>query len=395
MGRDLSPDEIIATGRSAGALDYLAPEQIQGRALDGRADLYSLACAGFELLCGTPPFGQDQGLTVMYAQLYAPPPAATARRPELPAAVDLVLATALAKNPADRYPTGGNFADELRTALGLRPGAQADPVPSRSPGRAGSAAESRPASSQEGLAGQHESGPEPAPARVPAQSEPGRPPWRRPGVIGLILALAAAGIAAAVTLGVVLPTRPAAGRPAAGRLDVSSPVSSPLPSPAATSARSPTPAPSSAFTLASGQAAAVNDLLGSSAATRKTLQGAVGQARACTDLASAITQIQNAVNQRSAEYNQASALSTSALPGGKIVKTDLTAALGQSLAADRDYLSWARQLKLGCVPAAQSGAFNVASAADEQADAAKQAFVQVWNPVAARYGIQQESPDSI
>ena len=74
MGRDLSPGEIIATDQFAGALNYLAPEQIQGRALDRRADLYSLACAAFELLCGAPPFGQDQGLTVMYAQLYAPPP---------------------------------------------------------------------------------------------------------------------------------------------------------------------------------------------------------------------------------------------------------------------------------------------------------------------------------
>ena len=98
MSKNL-PGETTAAGQFAGMLDYLAPEQIEGRALDGRADLYSLACAGFELLCGTPPFGQDQGLTVMYAQLYAPPPAATARRPDLPAAVDLVLARALAKRP--------------------------------------------------------------------------------------------------------------------------------------------------------------------------------------------------------------------------------------------------------------------------------------------------------
>ena len=136
MGRDVSPGQVIAAGSLAGALDYLAPEQIQGRALDGRADLYSLACAGFELLCGTPPFGQDQGLTVMYAQLYAPPPAATARRPDLPAAVDPVLATALAKNPAGRYLTCGQFAEELRTALGLHPGGPDDPARARSDGPA-------------------------------------------------------------------------------------------------------------------------------------------------------------------------------------------------------------------------------------------------------------------
>jgi serine/threonine protein kinase len=414
MGRDLSPAEIIAAGQFAGPLDYLAPEQIQGRALDGRADLYALACAGFELLCGMPPFGLDQGLTVMYAQLYAPPPAATARRPDLPAAVDLVLATALAKNPADRYPTCGQFAEELRTALGLLAGGPDDPARLRSLGRAGSGAESRLASGRHRPARQHESVHEPAQTLAPVQSGPGRPrspedqpsagpgqaspdsvrgpgrpyprqPWHRPGVIGLIFALAVVCIAAIVVIGVVLSARPARGRPAAS-------------SPAATSPRSSSSAPPSpsASTLASRQAAAVNDLLSSSAATRRLLQGAVSEASDCTDLSGAVSQIQNAVNQRSTEYNQASALSTSALADGAIVKTDLSAALRNSLNADRDYLAWAQQqLTLGCAPATQSSAYAAAYNADQQADAAKEAFVQVWNPVAARYGIQQESPGSI
>ena len=412
MGRDVSPGQIIAAGQLAGALHYLAPEQIQGRALDGRADLYSLACVGFELLCGTPPFGQDQGLTVMYAQLYAPPPAAAARRPDLPAAVDPVLATALAKNPAGRYPTCGQFAEELRTALGLYPGGADDPARARSKGPARSAAPPRPASSQERPTGQRESAHEPAHTPAPMQSVPGRPqspdaqppagpgraspdsvsgPGRpyprqrrhRSAVIGLILALAAVSIAATVAIGVVVPARPTRGRPAVS-------------SPAATSVRSSSPAPSSASSLASRQAASVNDLLSSSAATRKAMQGAVSEASDCTDLSSAVSQIQNAVNQRSTEYNQASAMSTSALADGALMKTDLTAALRNSLDADKDYLAWARrQLKLGCAPAAQSSAYNAAYNADMQANAAKEAFVQVWNPVAAQYGIPQESPDSI
>jgi serine/threonine protein kinase len=380
MGRDFSQSEIMAAGPSAVALDYLAPEQIQGRILDGRADLYSLACAGFELLCGTPPFGQDRGLTVMYAQLYAPPPAASARRPDLPRAVDLVLATALAKDPADRYRTCGQFADELRTALGLPPGEPDNlahtpaPVPSRP---------SRPRSPD----GQPPAGPgqvDPDPAGGPRRPYP-RQPRHRPRVIALTLALAAVGIAAAVVVGVVLSAGPARVRPAVS-------------SSSATAARSPSSAPSSssAFTLASRQAAAVNDLLRSSAATRKALQGAVSDAGDCTDLSSAVSQIQNAVNQRSAEYNQASSLSASALADGTIMKADLTAALRSSLDADRDYLSWAQQqLTLGCVPATQSSAYNAADNADQQANAAKDAFVRLWNPVAAHYGIQQEPPGSI
>ncbi len=158
MGQNPPPDLATAAGQFAGTLDYLAPEQIEGRVLDGRADLYSLACAGFELLCGMPPFGQDQGATVMYAQLYAPPPAATARRPDLPAAVDLVLARALAKSPADRYPTCGQFAEELRTALELGPGEPESPVRLRSPGHNGPLAGAERASGEEALA-RHRSSP--------------------------------------------------------------------------------------------------------------------------------------------------------------------------------------------------------------------------------------------
>jgi serine/threonine protein kinase len=383
MGRDLSPGKIVAAGQLAGVLDYLAPEQIEGRTLDGRADQYSLACAGFELLCGTPPFGQDQGLTVMYAQLYAPPPAAAARRPDLPAAVDGVLATALAKNPADRYPTCGQFAEELRTALGLLPGGSDEPARPRPRARTRSVAESRPTSRRDRPARQHESGHEPA--RTPAlmRSEPPRRPRHRRGLIGLILAIVAVGIVAAVAVSIVFPAGPARGRPA-------------MSSPGTSSARSSSSSPTPTATLASRQAAAVNDLLSSSAATRKALQGAVTEAGDCTNLSGAVSQIQNAVNQRSTEYKQAAALSTSALADGTLLKTDLTAALRNSLDADRDYLAWAQQqLTLGCAPATQSSAYNAAYNADTQANAAKAAFVQVWNPIAARYGIRQESPGSI
>ena len=414
MRRDWSPDEIITVAHSAGTLDYIAPEQIEGRVLDGRVDLYSLACAGFELLCGTTPFGQDQGLTVMYAQLYAPPPPATARRPDLPTAVDVVLATALAKNPADRYATCGQFAEELRTALGLVYGESDNPGRLRSQGHARPVAESRLASGDKRPARQQDFEHEPTQTPTPVQSGPGQPPSpgdqpaaglgqvsrdsiggpgapyprqprRRPGVITLALAVAAVAIAAAVAIGVALPDRSTPGAPA-----VSSPaVSSPVLSPAATSA----PSSSSAPTLASRQAAAVNNLLSSSAATLKALQGAVSEVFNCTNLSSAVPQIQNVVNQRSTEYNQASALSTSALANGAAVKSDLIAALRNSLDADRDFLTWAQQqLSPGCTPTAQSSAYNAAYNASQQAGASKKAFIQVWDLVAAQYGIQQQSP---
>ena len=108
---------LTSTGQFLGTLDYIAPEQIEGSKLvDGRADLYSLACAAFEMLSGAPPFRRDQGVAVIWAQISAPPPRLSDRRRDLPAAVDQVLSKALAKAPGDRYQTCLEFAVALRAA---------------------------------------------------------------------------------------------------------------------------------------------------------------------------------------------------------------------------------------------------------------------------------------
>jgi hypothetical protein len=140
----------------------------------------------------------------------------------------------------------------------------------------------------------------------------------------------------------------------------------------------------------------VNQLLGSSGATRKSLQGAVSDAGHCTNLPSAVSRIQSVVNQRDTEYHRALKLTTAALPHGVAVKSNLTAALRSSLNADRAYLAWAQQqLTNGCIPTSQSSAYSAATTAGAEADAAKQAFVRVWNPVAARYDVPRTSPISI
>jgi serine/threonine-protein kinase len=112
---------LTGTGQFLGTLDYISPEQIEGRPADGRADQYALACAAFELLTGAPPFRHDEAMAVMYAQLSEPPPQPTSRRPGLPPAADGVLTRALAKAPGDRYASCREFADALRGALGLQP----------------------------------------------------------------------------------------------------------------------------------------------------------------------------------------------------------------------------------------------------------------------------------
>jgi WD40 repeat protein/tRNA A-37 threonylcarbamoyl transferase component Bud32 len=99
-----------------GTIDYVAPEQIAGDDIDRRADVYSLGCVLFECLVGQPPFRSDSDLEVVFAHLEAEPPAASGQRPGLPAALDTVIATALAKEPAERYPSCRELA---RAALAV------------------------------------------------------------------------------------------------------------------------------------------------------------------------------------------------------------------------------------------------------------------------------------
>jgi serine/threonine protein kinase len=114
---------MTAAGRFLGTPDFCAPEQIAGGSVDGRADQYALACVAFSLLAGTVPFSHGDVLSRLFAHVNTPVPALTAVRPELPAAVDGVLARGLAKNPAERYESCAAFALALRGALGLGTGA--------------------------------------------------------------------------------------------------------------------------------------------------------------------------------------------------------------------------------------------------------------------------------
>jgi serine/threonine-protein kinase len=115
----LSSAGLTGTGQFLGTVDYISPEQIEGKPVDGRADQYALACAAFELLTGVPPFRRDDAMAVIYAQMSAPPPLLTSLRPDLPPEADQVFARALAKARTDRYANCREFAGALRTAIGL------------------------------------------------------------------------------------------------------------------------------------------------------------------------------------------------------------------------------------------------------------------------------------
>jgi DNA-binding beta-propeller fold protein YncE len=117
-GSDLpAPTAITIEGEVLGTADYVAPEQIEHGVADARSDIYSLACVAFHALTGTPPFRRDTDLATLIAQTKAERPAATARVPELPGAVDEVLRRGMAIDPDERPQTAGAFADALGAAL--------------------------------------------------------------------------------------------------------------------------------------------------------------------------------------------------------------------------------------------------------------------------------------
>ncbi len=110
------PAGLTATNMAVGTMAYAAPEQLRGEPLDGRTDQYALACTAFDLLTGAPPYVDSNPAVVITKHVAAPIPSLGERRPEL-AALDPVLTRAMAKSPADRFASCGEFARELNYAL--------------------------------------------------------------------------------------------------------------------------------------------------------------------------------------------------------------------------------------------------------------------------------------
>ena len=115
---------LTGTGLWVGTADYVAPEQIQGHAIDGRADIYSLGCVLYEMLTGEVAYPKDGDIAKLWAHISNPPPQPSTTRTDLVPAFDEVVARATAKDPADRYATAGEMAAAAREAIALQQQAQ-------------------------------------------------------------------------------------------------------------------------------------------------------------------------------------------------------------------------------------------------------------------------------
>ena len=206
---------LTKTGMFVGTAEYAAPEQIEGKPLDGRADVYSLGCVLYECLTGVPAYDRDSEVALMYAHLLEPPPSACAKRGDLSPDVDAVIAKAMAKSPDDRYQTAKDLAIAAREALAARPaaaplaaGATVVASPSESPSAAGAetvlAGTPPPAPGETVVQAPESAAAAPGePARVePAPQAAAGGGWsgRRLAIVGVVAALVLAGVVAAVVV---------------------------------------------------------------------------------------------------------------------------------------------------------------------------------------------------
>ena len=216
----ITSSQLTLDSTELGTPRYMSPEQVEGKELDGRADLFSLGVIAYQLLTGEVPFQGDSAVTLAYQVVHGVPRRPSQVAPELPPAVDLVLERMLHKDPARRYPSGAAFLTDLRAVLQ----------------------------------------PQPREVAAEAGSPPARLPRRRPGRAALLLAggLVLLGLAALL---LAFRDRPASHPPAASS---SSPKVSPEPAPSeppvtktetgtgatpAPARTSPRPAPRSALAL--------------------------------------------------------------------------------------------------------------------------------------------------
>jgi eukaryotic-like serine/threonine-protein kinase len=118
IARALDDVGLTATGAVVATVGYAAPEVLSNGRIDGRVDIYSLGCTLYRLLTGNTPFAATNGAaSVMMAHLFQPPPRPSDTVPSLPRGLDHVIAVAMAKDPAARFPSAGALADAAVSAL--------------------------------------------------------------------------------------------------------------------------------------------------------------------------------------------------------------------------------------------------------------------------------------
>jgi CheY-like chemotaxis protein len=127
--------QLTRAGDVVGTIHYVAPEQIEGRKVSARSDVYSLGCLLYHCLAGQVPFALETDVAVIYAHLSEEPPKLSELRSELPEGLDAVVAKALDKSPDRRFPSCGDMISAARAVIDAA-GPLSETIPPRQTGAA-------------------------------------------------------------------------------------------------------------------------------------------------------------------------------------------------------------------------------------------------------------------
>jgi serine/threonine protein kinase len=170
-----SASGITETGFVVGTLDYIAPEQVEGAAVDARTDVYALACVLFHSLTGRVPYARENDMAKMYAHANVPPPSLLEAAPHLPRALEDVVQRGMAKDPAARFASAGDLGRAAEAALH----GQASTIAERSVAT-GAAAPGQSTVADTPAPGPPTAPTHPLPPLAPAQAHAPPPPAHRP-----------------------------------------------------------------------------------------------------------------------------------------------------------------------------------------------------------------------
>jgi predicted Ser/Thr protein kinase len=323
LAKRTSSEGTTQTGSFLGTVDYSSPEQIEGRPLDGRADVYSLGCVLFHCLAGQAPYVRDSEFAVLQAHLLDPPPSLSALRPDLPTALDEVIATAMAKDANARYSTAGALASSFGKGL---VGAAAATVGART-ARVDSSDRTRVATPRGRL-------------------------WRRGRLLAAVIVIAALGAGTAA----VIATRGSGGGGAGGESKLLPFVDR------------------------------IENVLQQSAEGRQEIATALSAGLNCSIAARAAGQrIASVADNRQSILQQLGSFQTPTKQADDVV-TLLQQALQHSIEADRHYRDgfFSVEPRTRC-PLPPNQSFTLASKSDARATAAKERFVVAFDPLAERF----------
>jgi len=341
LAKRTSSRGMTQVGSFLGSVDYCAPEQIEGRPLDGRADIYSLGCVLFHCLAGRPPYIRETDIAVLHAHLHDPRPDLFRIRPNLARSLDGVLVTAMAQSRDERYATAAALADDFRKAL-VGPVALVD-------GEATRIARATPAPF----------GASPAPVAEPSETRVATRGVRLAGrrgrlIVTIILSAAIVGAGAAV-----LSTRGSDGRPSAG-------------GPAAAKLRT--------------FVDRTENVLEQAAEGRHEIRAALTAGFNCSiSPHEAGQRIASVADNRQSILGQLANLESPTQQADDVV-THLLQALQQSIEADRHYRDGFFSLapKTAC-PLRPNPNFKLAARSNARATAAKERLVATFDPLAVRF----------